>query len=162
MARQTITITLYKSELIYDVQNKAFLTGRSRDDLSPEKAANMKANDDDENANQVMRSIGNAYALLKTKMSEYIEANTTTASDALLSTSSNITITLSAPSNYNAATIDDIAATAHQYIVNTAVGEWFNITNKDDAAEYFTFAAANLEHLREALNKRVRPTRTSV
>ena len=30
MAKKTIAITLYISELIYDVQNKTYLTGRSR------------------------------------------------------------------------------------------------------------------------------------
>lgn len=30
MAKKVIAITLYMSELVYDVQNKTYLTGRSR------------------------------------------------------------------------------------------------------------------------------------
>ncbi len=63
MAKKTITITLYMSELIYDVQNKTYLTGRSRSTgKNHEEVAHMQANDDDENANQIARSIGNAFA----------------------------------------------------------------------------------------------------
>lgn len=72
--KYTLKVTLYISELIYDVQNKASLTGRSR--LLPgqndEQVAHMQASDDEEDANQILRSIQNAFALLKNKLAEYI------------------------------------------------------------------------------------------
>lgn len=163
MAKKTISITLYMSELIYDVQNKTYLTGRSRNTGdNHEQVANMQANEDEENQNQVVRSIGNAYANLKTKLSEYIEDSGSTANNILLSASDNLQINLVMPSNFNPATNDTIGAALHQYIVNSAIGEWFTITNKADAADYLTLAAANLAEIREAINKRVRPTRFNV
>lgn len=163
MAKKNLSVTLYMSELIYDVQNKTYLTGRSRQTgTNHEEVANMQANDDDENANQIARSIGNAFANLKTKLSEYIVASGTTTSNKLLSVSSNLTLTLTMPSNFNQATNDTVSAALHQYLVNSAIGEWFTITDKNDAADYVALASANLEELREAINKRVRPTRTSV
>ena len=57
---------------------------------------------------------------------------------------------------------DTISTALHQYLVNSAIGDWFTITNKNDASDYITLAAANLEQLREAVNKRMRPTRTNV
>lgn len=163
MAKKTINITLYMSELIYDVQNKTYLTGRSRNTGdNHEQVANMQANEDEENQNQVVRSIGNAYANLKTKLSEYIEDSGSTANNILLSASDNLQINLVMPSNFNPATNDTIGAALHQYIVNSAIGEWFTITNKADAADYLTLAAANLAEIREAINKRVRPTRSNV
>lgn len=162
MAKQTITITLYKSELIYDVQNKTYLTGRSRQTGgNHEEVANMQANNDDENANQILRSLGNAFATLKTKLSEYLEESGTTANDIQMDDTDNITIELKVPSNFNKATNDTVSAALHQYLVNTAIGDWFTITNKNDASDYITLAAANLEQIREAVNKRVRPTRTT-
>jgi hypothetical protein len=165
MAKQTITITLYKSELVYDVQNKTYLTGRSRQTGdNHEQVANMQANDDDENANQILRSLGNAYATLKTKLSEYlIESGTSavSADDVQMDATSNITVELKVPSNYNKATRDTIAAALHQYLVNTAIGDWFTITNKTDAEDYINLAAANLQQIREAVNKRVRPVRST-
>lgn len=163
MAKKTISITLYMSELIYDVQNKTYLTGRSRNTGdNHEQVANMQANEDEENQNQIVRSIGNAYANLKTKLSEYIEDSGSTANNILLSASDNLQINLVMPSNFNPATNNTIGAALHQYIVNSAIGEWFTITNKADAADYLALAAANLAEIREAINKRVRPTRSNV
>ena len=163
MAKKVIAITLYMSELIYDVQNKTYLTGRSRQTgTNHEEVANMQANDDDENANQIMRSIGNAFANLKTKRSEYINENGTSTNDKQISSTGNLTLSLNMPPNYNNASNDTISTALHQYLVNSAIGDWFTITNKNDASDYITLAAANLEQLREALNKRMRPTRTNV
>lgn len=157
-----MTVTLYMSELIYDVQNKTHLTGRSRGNgQNHEEVANMQANDDEENANQILRSIGNAIALMKTKLSEYLEENVTTSNDILNDGTTNVTVTLKMPSNYNKATLDTVSAALHQYIVNMAVGDWFVITDKADAGDYISMATANLETVREAINKRVRPTRTA-
>ena len=163
MAKKIISITLYMSELIYDVQNKTYLTGRSRQTgTNHEEVANMQANDDDENANQIMRSIGNAFANLKTKLSEYINESGTSTNDKQISSTGNLTLSLNMPPNYNNASNDTISTALHQYLVNSAIGDWFTITNKNDASDYITLAAANLEQLREALNKRMRPTRTNV
>lgn len=163
MAKKIISITLYMSELIYDVQNKTYLTGRSRQTgTNHEEVANMQANDDDENANQIMRSIGNAFANLKTKLSEYINESGTSTNDKLISSTDNLTVSLNMPPNYNNASNDTISTALHQYLVNSAIGDWFTITNKNDASDYITLAAANLEQLREAVNKRMRPTRTNV
>lgn len=163
MAKKAIKITLYMSELIYDVQNKTYLTGRSRHTgTNHEEVANMQANDDDENLNQVLRSIGNAFANIKTKLSEYIEEKTTTGTNEMLSVDKDLTIGLKMPPNYNNASNDTISTALHQYLVNSAIGDWFTITNKNDASDYITLAAANLEQLREAVNKRMRPTRTNL
>lgn len=163
MAKKTIAITLYMSELIYDIQNKTYLTGRSRNSgTNHEEVANMQVNDDEENNNQILRSVGNAFANLKTKLSEYLNESGTTASDKLLSSTSNLTVSLSVPGNFNSAVNETVSAALHQYLVNSAVGDWFTITNKNDASDYITLAAANLEQIREAVNKRVRPTRTQV
>lgn len=163
MALIDITITLYKSELTYDVLNKTYLTGRSRDNgNNHEEVAHMIANEDEENLNQVLRSLTNAYALLKTKLSEYLSETDVTANDILTTSSGTYNITLKMPSNTNKATRDTIAAACHQYLVNIALAEWFTITDKADAADYSALAAANLEQLREALHQRVRPTRATV
>lgn len=163
MAKKTIAVTLYMSELIYDIQNKTYLTGRSRNSgTNHEEVANMQVNDDEENNNQILRSVGNAFANLKTKLSEYLNESGTTASDKLLSSTSNLTVSLSVPGNFNTAVNETVSAALHQYLVNSAVGDWFTITNKNDASDYITLAAANLEQIREAINKRVRPTRTAV
>lgn len=164
MAKKSIRITLFKSELVADIQNKTFLTGRSRSTGSNhEEVAHMQANDDDEDSLQVLRSIKNAVSSLKTKLSEFISATATSDDNNLDNTmeANTFIILLNMPSNYNEATVETLTAEAHQYVVNTAVADWFAITNKADAADYNTLAAANIENIREAINKRVRPERVS-
>lgn len=163
MEKKQIAITLYMSELIYDVQNKTYLTGRSRDDgKNDAEVANMKVNDDEENANQIIRTIGNSFSYLKTKLSEYIDNDKSTTANNIIPTKANLVVTLDMPSNYNTANNDAVALAMHKYIVNTSLMEWFNITNKNDAKEYSELAVMSLNELAEAINKRTRPTRTEV
>lgn len=163
--RKTIKITLALKELIYDVQNKTYLTARSRKGGdNDEQVANMMASDDEENANQVLRSIQNSIGVLKTKLSEYMAEDTTTDNDALdgantttVTTDKTIDITLNMPVNFNAAVVTAITAACHSYIVDMSVAEWFVITDKADAKEYADMATADLQNIREAVNKRCRP-----
>lgn len=161
MARKNLIVTLKMSELLYEVRNKTWLTGQSRQNgQNFEEVANMQNNEDEEHVNQVLRSIGNAFSTLKVRLSEYIDSSQTTANDIQLTGLTDLALTLVLPSNYNQATADAIALAMHQYLVNTAIAEWFIITNKTDAADYLTLAGANITQIREAISKRIRPTRT--
>ena len=163
MAKQTITITLYMSELVFDVQNKTYLTGRSRTNGENfEQVANMQADDEEENSKQILRSIGNAYGSLMAKLSEYVVSDKTTATNLITDQEANLTIALQMPGSYNKAANEAVVAAVHQYIVNTAIADWFVITNKPDAVDYVNLAAVNITQLREALNKRVRPVRPAI
>ena len=163
MAKQTVTITLYMSELVFDVQNKTYLTGRSRTNGENfEQVANMQADDEEESSKQILRSIGNAYGSLMAKLSEYVVSDKTKATNLITDQAANLTIALQMPGSYNKAANEAVVAAVHQYIVNTAIADWFVITNKSDAAEYANLAAVNITQLREALNKRVRPARPAI
>ena len=160
MARKVITIKLYTSELVYDVENKTYLTGRSRyDGNNHERVANMQASEDEENRNQILRSLQSAFSVLKTKLSEYLASDLTSANNVLMTGVKNLTVALNMPANYNQATVDTVADAMHQFMVNLSVSQWFVITDKDDAAEYATMASVNIDTIREALNKRLRPSR---
>ncbi len=161
---KSLTITLYMSELIYDFQNKAFLTGRSRrsDGKDAEFSSNMQASDDDEDKNQALRSIQNAYGQLLVELGEALYGKTEATSSNELLGDSNITITLSVPSNFTLGIRDAVSASMHDYIINKALMDWFLITNKDDAKDYGDLAAISLQNLHNAFNRRERPTRESI
>ena len=155
-----ITITLKLSELIYDVQNKTYLTGKSRRSGSNhEQVANMQANDDDENANQILRSISMAYATLKTKLSEYMTLMDSSGTNELLSGEGELSLELQMPSNYNTSTVDTLVKAAHEYVVSVAISDWFTITDKADASDYSKAAESALAVISEAAHKRLRPVR---
>lgn len=160
MAKKKITVTLYVSELVFDIQNKSYLTGRSRaTGDNPEEVANMQANDDEENSSEILRSIGTAFHTLKTKMSEYLSETDTSADNILMENVEKLKLSLSMPSNFNESVTDTIGSLMHEFIVNTAVAYWFGITNKSDADDYVSRANNDIALIRETLSKRVRPER---
>lgn len=162
MAKKNVTITLYMSELIYDFQNKAFLTGRSRRvGGDAELASDMQASDDEEDVNQALRSIQTAYGQLLVEMGEGLNSADTTSSNKLIE-NGNITLSLNMPSNYNLGVKDALTAAIHDYIINKALSSWFVMTNKADAGDYEELAKASLQNVHNAFNRRVRPTRTDV
>lgn len=157
---KSVTITLYVSELLYDVRNKTHLTGRSRGDANdPSFSANMRASEDDDD--QIRRSMQHAVATLKTTLSEYLESEGQLSDNILDDTSTEWNFTLKVPSNYNLATSETLSSAIHQYVVNIAIADWFTITNKADAADYAKLSNDNLTVINEAINKRVRPVRTA-
>jgi hypothetical protein len=160
MARKNVDIKIYTSEVLYDVMNKTHLTARSRDiGTNIKEVAYMQVTEDDTEENQVLRSIGDAFALLKSRLSEYVESKGSTKDNTLMDKDINLTLALSLPANANDAALESLPSAIHQYLVNQTVGDWFTITNKNDAADYIARAEVGLQELREAVNKRVRPTR---
>ncbi|MCM1491386.1 MAG: hypothetical protein NC095_11280 [Muribaculum sp.] len=157
-----LTITIDIKELIYDIQNKTYLTGRSRSDgKNYRQVALMQANNDDENYNQIMRSIGNAFARVKTELSEVMSTKTANSNNQLELNNDTKVLSLVMPSNFNSAATDAITAAIHQFIVTSATSEWFMITNKTDTEDYSRLAQESLELLRESLCKRSRPSRST-
>ena len=63
------------------------------------------------------------------------------------------------PSNYNNASADSVGNGIHAYLVDMALGDWFAITNKEDAETYIAHAKVSLENVKRALFKRSRPER---
>lgn len=160
MAKVFVKIELIMSELIYDIENKTSLTGEARDKgQNYKESADMRVTEVDEHRNQVMRSIGNSFASLKSELSEYLCASGTTADNIQIEDVDELVACLGMPTNYDLATKDAIATAMHQYIVNMALTEWFNIFSKEDASEYLKMAAANILQIRKAINSRVRPQR---
>ena len=158
--KKPIELKLKMSELIYDIQNKTYLTGRSLSDGNNHShVANMQANDDDENEAQILRSITSAYSVLRNRLSEYIEAPELTSDNESLATNDSIVLSLEMPSNFNASVSKTIGEAAHQFIVATAIADWFAITAKGETTDYRAIATSALGVLEEALCKRSRPHR---
>jgi len=157
-----LTISIDIKELVYDIQNKTYLTGRSRGDgKNYRQVALMQANDDEENYNQIMRSIGNAFAKVQNELSEVLEVTTYNGDNHLELSDTARDFSLQMPSNFNSAATAAIATAIHNFIVTSATAEWFMITNKTDTEDYERQAQESLELLRESLCKRSRPKRSA-
>ncbi len=162
--KKNLTITEEIKELIYDIQNKAYLTGQAReaDGKSYQAASNMQASDDEENSYQIRRSLANAFSSLKSQLGEYLYEDRSTSNNRMqaeIENSGQLVLEFKLPSNYNNASADSLGNGIHSYLVASALADWFAITNKEDAELYAKHSAVNLDTVKRALYKRSRPKR---
>ena len=166
MARLTVPISLQLSEIVFNIQNLTHLKGEAVEgDANFSQVSDVQANMDSRNLNQVLRSITSAANILKTEMSEFLPDTPDFSADDIqqdYDETYTLTYTLSMPTNYDSSTKDDIATSAHDYIVNFAVSQWFIIKLPDQAAAYAQLAQSNLVALRRAIYKRRAPIRPYV
>ena len=161
MAKVFVKIELSVSELVYDVENKTSLTGIAHEDgQNYKQSADMRMTEVEEHRNQLMRSIGNAWATLRNELSEYVCASGTTADNIQMGDwEDSLVACLGMPTNFDLAAKEAIATGMHQYIVNMALVDWLNIYSQEDASVYAAMATANLGQIHKAINRRNRPYR---
>lgn len=71
---KSLLITLYLSEILYDIRNKAFLTGRSRETADNQAQISWsQLSGDEPEMGQIMRSVESALAVVQTKLAPYLE-----------------------------------------------------------------------------------------
>ena len=163
--KKTLTVTQQVKELVYDIQNKAYLTGQAREaegTKSYEAASNMQASDDDENSYQIRRSLANAFSSLKSLLGEYLKEDKSTSNNIInkeIDYDGDLRLAFVLPINYNNSSADALGNGIHAYLVDMALGDWFAITNKEDAQTYVAHSAVSLENVKRALYKRSRPER---
>lgn len=163
--KKNLTVTQQVKELMFDIMNKAYLTGQAREAegaIGYEASSNMQASEDNDNSYQLRRSLANAFSSLKSLLGEYLDEDKTTTSDVIpteIENDGELVLSFKLPSNYNSASADSLGNGIHAYLVDMALYEWFTITNKADAADYLTHSTASLETVKRALYKRSRPLR---
>jgi len=161
---KTIKINISKDAILFDAMNITYLVGRAVEGTAPDSYAAvsyMTATEDENEKQQLRRSIKNADAVIRAEFAEYMTSEQTAGDDELRFDieGDKYTYSLSVPSNFANVVIDEIAEQIHKYIVNTAVTEWFTLTNRAAAPDYAAQAATALMRLQLILCRRTRPTR---
>lgn len=162
--KKTLTVTLEVKELIYDIQNKAYLTGQTREasGIGYQVASNLQPSDDEENSYQICRSLSNAFSSIKSVLGEYLNEDKTTSNNLIYEEIENkgqLSLAFLLPTNYNDSSSESLVNGIHAYLVAASLGDWFAITNKEDAQTYIADSAVSLDRVRRALYKRCRPSR---
>lgn len=146
--------------LLYDILNETYLRGRTiQNDQNYKEVASMFASEDEENYEKVLRSIKKAHAEVKTELAEYLNESGTSTSNEALDGETDLTLNLTMPSNFNEAATAGLGEAMHDYIKNESIAEWYMVTNKTDAQDYFALAQKSLESIRKSVSKRSRPVR---
>lgn len=163
--KQIVTVHQDVPTILYDVRNKAYITGNSRmasGAAKYEAGSKMQASEDTEEDDQLKRSLTTYFTGLKSKLGEYLDEITTTTDNLIAETIENegvLTLAFRLPTNYNNASADALGAGIHAYLVDMTLADWFNITNPQDVKSYTDHAVMMLDDVKAALYKRSRPTR---
>lgn len=159
-AKKPVTATIKISWLLYDIMNETFLRGRTIQNKENHKeVASMFASEDEENREKILRSVKRAFAEVQTELGEYLNENGTTTDNSHYDGSHDLILNLTMPSNFNEAATTGVGEAVHAYLANSAIADWYMVTNKADADQYYTLANKNMELIRQTVNKRSRPTR---
>ncbi|WP_279167262.1 hypothetical protein [Muribaculum intestinale] len=163
--KQIVTVYQDVKNILYDVRNKAYITGNSRKASGAanyEAGSKMQASEDTEEDDQLKRSLTTYFTGLKSKLGEYLDEDTTTTNNLItqiIEDEEILQLAFRLPTNYNNASADALGAGIHAYLVDMVLADWFTITNPQDVKSYIDHAAVLLEDVKAALYKRSRPTR---
>lgn len=158
--KKEVTATIDIKELLYDIMNETYLRGRTiQNGENHKEVASMYASEDDENLDKLLRSIKKGFAEVKTELAEYLDEDGTTTDNSRYDGESDLELNLTMPSNFNEAATTGVGEAIHDYLKNTAIAEWYMVTNKADAEQYVALAQKSLVSIQQAVSKRSRPKR---
>ncbi len=159
-AKKEVTATIKIDWLLYDIMNETFLRGRTIQNKENHKeVASMFASEDEENREKILRSIKKGFAEVKTELAEYLDEDGTSTDNSHYDGSDDLSLKLQMPSNFNEAATTGVGEAIHDYLKNTAIAEWYLVTNKADAEQYVALAQKSLVSIQQAVSKRSRPKR---
>lgn len=159
-AKKNVKATIKISWLLFDIMNETFLRGRTIQNKENHKAvASMFASEDEENREKILRSIKKGFAEVKTELAEYLNEDGTTTDNSHYDGTTDLVLNLTMPSNFNEAATAGVGEAIHDYLKNTAIADWYLVTNKGDAADYMTLAQKSMLSIQQAVSKRSRPHR---
>lgn len=159
-AKKNVTATVKISWLLYDIMNETFLRGRTIQNKENHKeVASMFASEDEENREKILRSIKRSFAEVQTELAEYLNENGTTTDNSHFDGSHDLVLNLTMPSNFNEAATTGVGEQVHAYLMNSTIADWYIVTNKGDAEQYYALANKSMEMIRQSVSKRNRPTK---
>ena len=158
--KKNITATIDMQWLLYDIMNETYLRGRTiQNDENHKEVASMFASEDDENRDKILRSIKKGFAEVMTALAEYSNVSDTSTDDKPIDGTTDLTLTLSMPSNFNEAATAGLGEAVHDYLKNITVAEWYMVTDKADAEQYAALAQQSMASILSSVSKRSRPSR---
>ncbi len=161
---KTITITLKKEEILYDVENTTYLIGNSRSTGDNfEQVSNIQNSGEGEDRNFILRSVENAFDEVKRNLSRYIDETKVAANNELMVETGDFVLSLNVVDMFNEASTDSLKSAAHGYIVSSALMDWFANVKPDEMVIYQNRKSeANISMLSSLYRKKApaRPTTT--
>lgn len=159
-AKKKVTATIEIKWLMFDIMNETYLRGRTiQNDENHKEVASLYASEDEENREKILRSIKKGFAEVRTELAEYLDEDGTTTDNSHYDGTTDLVLNLVMPSNFNEAATVGVGEAIHDYLKNSAIAEWYMVTNKADADQYVALAQKSLANIQQAVSRRSRPKR---
>lgn len=159
---QTITITLYKSELLYAVENDTHLLAQGifNNDATAKASFGIQA-DSAAAKVKLLQSMQVGAQEVKNIISYFIQDTSNLSGNNTTLTMSNandaITLTLSVSDRFNTAFTESLTMHCHNYIVNRMLRDWCLLSRKELAGDYQQLMAVAAQNIQSSFFK-VAPT----
>ncbi len=150
---KVVNLTFYRSELIYDISNKAYVEG----DVMTEENMHAKHQTiditQDGNVDWVNRTLNLAFSECVEMMYPYtkIASEDPENYDDVQTAPETYKVTLVVPLTFSKTTGDLLSKLIHEYLVARVLSDWFSTTNPQVAARWLT----RMEDLKESLRGKV-------
>ena len=155
-----ITITLKKDEILYDIENTTYLVGNSRSTGDNfEQVSNMQNSGEGEDRNFVLRSIETAYAEVKRILSRYINEDMAATNNELMLATGDFVLSLNVVDVFNESATESLKGAAHEYIIASALMDWFANVKPDEMTIYQTRKQEASVNLLASLYRKKAPSR---
>lgn len=160
MPKKKIEVIIKISWLLFDIMNETFLRGRTlQNKENHREIASMFASEDEENQEKILRSIKRGFSEIKSELDEYLDETATSTDNSNYDGKTNLVLNLAMPSNFNEAATAGIGEAVHDFLKNTTIADWYLVTRKEEAEQYYALAQRSLAAAGRATSKRKRPTR---
>ena len=162
MAAIATTITLSKDNILYDIENAAYVVGLNRSTgVNFEQVSNIQNTGEGGDRDMMLRSIETAFNEIKRNVNRFIidTAIAASSTNELTDETSAFSLTLTMPGNFNKASVDSIKSASHEYIVAHALIDWFTAVKPDEVPIYIQKKADASINILSALYRKKAPAR---
>ena len=162
MAAIATTITLSKDNILYDIENTAYVVGLNRSTgVNFEQVSNIQNTGEGGDRDMMLRSIETAFNEIKRNVNRFIidTAIAASSTNELTDETSAFSLTLTMPGNFNKASVDSIKSASHEYIVAHALIDWFTAVKPDEVPIYIQKKADASINILSALYRKKAPVR---
>lgn len=161
--RTKITVTLKKKELLYDIDNIAYITGDilGDADTTPKYRSDIQSTREPWGKSIIIRALDRAFYHLRAKLTAYTKSDTREDMDVTDAPKDleNYVLTLYVPQEVSESNIDGVACAAHNYLVYSALCDWFEKLKKDERDLYLFKLKEEMDLIKHYLTLRTKPMR---
>lgn len=157
---RNVTIVLNRAEIMGDVINAAHVTGRRL--FVPgqeEKAADIQTPEEGVDKYIVARAMSAGLANVRSRCARYLTAGRLMDDDRLEDVDGDYVLNLAMPDRWNYGATTQLTSLMHAHVTDYCIYRIFEKTNPEEATQYLTRAADELERIKGVLELRTAPVR---